>query len=157
MKTLLFLLLIGAIAVTGGWQHYRGGEKSTEGQRAAALAERSRAIAIEVNDAMAAKAGEKKLTPDNIREELAQTGAVVRTRASSQGEIIDDAWIVTVIRSKYVVEKNLSTSDLSIECRNGEVKLNGSVNSADQIGQAVGLALQTSGVHTVVARVALKT
>jgi len=98
-----------------------------------------------------------KLTPENIKDELAKTGQVVRSRAVEVGERMDDARIIAVIRGKYVVEKNLSSFDISVECHEGAVKLTGSVNSPGQIGQAVALALQTNGVHHVVSDLSVKT
>ena len=156
MKTLFILLLIGAIAGAMGWQYYERKQHPTLGQRAADLTERSRQAAIDAKDVVAAKVKEWNLTPENIGEELAKTGSVIRSRAMAVGERMDDVRIVTVIKGKYVMEKNLSSFTISVESQDGEVKLTGSVSSADQIGQAVGLALQTSGVHRVVSQLAVK-
>ena len=157
MKTLFLLLLVGTIAGAIGWQYYQHNQKPTIAERAAALAEHSREMAIEAKEAVAAKADEWKLNPDSIKDELAKTGRVVRSRAIAVGERMEDARIVTVIKGKYIAEKNLSSFDISVECRDGAVKLTGSVFSADQIGQAMGLALQTSGVHSVISDLSVKT
>jgi osmotically-inducible protein OsmY len=157
MKTLFILLVVGAIAAAFGWNYYQHNQKPTIGERAAALAERTRAAAEEAKGVVSAKAREWNLTPEHIRDELAKTGEVVRSRATAAGEKMDDARIVAVIKGKYVVEKNLSSFDISVACDDGTVKLTGWVNSPMQIGRAVELALQTNGVHHVVSDLSLKT
>lgn len=156
MKTLFVLLLIAVIAGAFGWQHYQRSQKPTIQQRAAELAERSRDVAQEARDAVAAKVEDWNLTPESIKNELAKTGQVMRTRAITIGERIDDARIITVIKGKYVVERKLSSLAISVECRDGAVRLSGSVNSADQVAQAVALALKTNGVQSVVSKLSVK-
>lgn len=157
MKTLFVLLVLGVIATAFGWRYYQHNQKPTIGQRAAVLAERTREAAEEAKGVVSAKAREWNLTPDHIRDELAKTGKVVRSRAIVVGEKMDDTRIVAVIKGKYVVEKNLSSFDISVSCDDGTVKLTGWVNSPAQIGRAVELALQTNGVHHVVSDLSLKT
>ena len=157
MKTVFILLLVGVLGGAMAWRYYQRTHPTTFGERASAFAERSQKMAVDARGAMAAKVEEWELTPENIRDELAKTGRVVRTRAIAVGERMDDARIVTVLKGKYVVEKNLSSFDVSVECQNGEVTLSGKVRFAEQIGQAVGLALQTSGVHRVVSHLVVKT
>ena len=157
MKTLLVLLVLGVIASAVGWQYYEHNQKPTMADRAAWFAERTRAAAIEGKDLVSAKAREWKLTPENIREELGKTGQVVRSRAVVVGEKLDDARIIAVIKGKYVAERNLSSFDIAVECDEGAVKLTGSVSSPAQIGRAVELALQTTGVHHVISELSLKT
>lgn len=157
MKTLLVLLVLGVIASAFGWQYYQQHQKPTMADHAALIAERTRAVAIEGRDLVSAKAREWKLTPENIREELGKTGQVVRSRAIAVGEKLDDARIIAVIKAKYVAEKNLSSFDIAVECDAGAVKLTGSVSSPAQIGRAMELALQTTGVHHVISDLSLKT
>ena len=140
-----------------GWHHYQQSQKPTISQQAAGLADRTREVAVQAKDVVVAKAEEWKLTPDIIKEELGKTGHIIRSRAVAMGERMEDARIVAVIKGKYVVEKNLSAFDISVECRDGAVKLTGSVTSPAQIGQAVALALQTNGVHNVISDLSVKT
>ncbi len=157
MKTVLILLLVGVLGGAMAWRYYQRNHPLPFGERATAFAERSRKMAVDARDAMAAKAEAWELTPENIRDELAKTGRVVRTRAVAVGERMEDVRIVTVLKGKYVVEKNLASFDVGVECQDGEVTLSGSVRFPEQIGQAVGLALQTSGVHRVVSHLVVKT
>ena len=156
MKTAIFFLLIGIIAGAVGWRYYQRSQNPTVGQRVEDLADKSREAATDAKEAIATRADVWKLSTENIREELARTGRVVRSTAKAAGERIDDARIVTVIKGKYVVEKDLSAFAINVDCRDGQVQLTGSVSSAEHIGRAVKLALETSGVHDVVSQLEVK-
>ena len=113
-------------------------------------------MADKAREAVADKAEDWKLTPENIKEELLRTGRVVRNKAKAVGERLDDARIIAVIKGKYVVEKDLSTFAINVDCSDGAVKLTGSVASFELIGRAVTLALQTGGVHRVDSQLVVK-
>lgn len=157
MKTLFVILILGVIAGAFGWQYHQRSQKPAIAERAVALIERTKEAAVQTKDAVVAQAEEWKLTPQNVKDELGKTGRVIRSRAISIGERMDDARIVTVIKGKLVVEKNLSVFDIGVECQDGAVKLTGQVDSPAQIGQAITLALQTTGVHNVISDLAVKT
>ena len=156
MKTAFFCLLIGAIAGVVGWRYYERTQHPTLSQRAGDLADKTREVATDAKDAVANKAEDLKLTPEEIKAELAKTGRVVRSKARSVGEIIDDARIITVIKGKYVVDSDLSVFAISIECHDGNVNLTGSVTSAEHVVRAVTLAMHTYGVHNVVSQLEVK-
>lgn len=139
---LFFVTLIGVIV----WRYYQPVEGPAPGPRADVPGARAGENAAE---AAAAKAEDWKLTPENIKEELKRTGRVVRSKARVIGEHIDDARIIAVIKGKYVMDKNLSVLAISVACRDGHVTLTGSATSAELIGRAVDLALQTGGVQNV--------
>ena len=155
MKT-VFILLIGAVLGVVGWRYYQRTENPTMGQRVEQLADKTREAAGDTKDAIVSKAEDLKLTPDNIKDELAKTGRVARSKARDLGDRIDDARIVAIIKGKYVVEKDLSAFAISVDCRDGAVTLTGSVTAPEQIGRAVELALQTGGVHDVVSQLVVK-
>jgi osmotically-inducible protein OsmY len=155
MKTLLILLLVCAISGAWGWRYYQRTQKPTIGERAAAQAERVRETVAEAREVVADKASEWKLAPEEVARDLAKTGRVVRMRTAA-GENTDDTRIVATIKEKFLVESDLSSFEIAVDSRNGEVKLTGEVRSPAQIAQAVGLALQTSGVHRVESQIALR-
>ena len=156
MKTALFFLLIGAILGAVGWRYYQRTQNPTIGQRVEHLADKTRQAASDTKEAVAGKAEDWKLAPDNIKDELARTGRVVRSKARVVGDHIDDARIIAVIKGKYVVDSNLSALAITVECRDGAVKLTGSATSPENIGRAISLALETSGVHNVVSQLVVK-
>lgn len=157
MKTALIFFLIGALA--GGLSLYLYRRDSVPAAAPAAgespLTQKARDSAAEARDAIAAKLDAWHLTPADIRRDLAETGRVVRSKARDAGERVSDARIVTAIKAKYVLERDLSAFDINVDCRDGEVTLTGTVDSAERLGRAVVLALDTEGVHNVVSRLTL--
>jgi len=156
MKSALFFLLIGAVLGVVGWRYYQRTQNPSLGQRVENLAEHARDAARDTKDAVAGKAEDWKLTPEDIQGELAKTGRVVRSKARSMGDSIDDARIITLIKGKYVMDDKLSALAITVDCRDGAVSLTGSATSAENIGRAVTLALETSGVHTVASQLVVK-
>jgi osmotically-inducible protein OsmY len=156
MKKIILILLFGGLCGAIVWHFYQQEESPTIGQRMDNAVDKTRGAAVDAKDAVAAKAEDWKLTPASIREELARTGRVVRSKAKAVGERMDDARIVAVIKGKYVVDSDLSALAISVDCRDGEVKLAGSVASEQHIGRAVTLALQTHGVRNVVSLLVVK-
>jgi len=156
MKTAFIFLVIGAIAGAVGWRYYERSQHPTLQQRADDVADKTRNAATDAKDAVASKAEDWHLTPDSIQDELAKTGRVVRSKAKVMGERIDDARIIAVIKGKYVVAKDLSALAISVDCRDGDVRLTGSVTSTENIARAVTLALQTGGVHNVVSQLVVR-
>ncbi len=156
MKKLFFVLIFGALCGAIVWHFYRQEESPTVGQRVDSAVDKTREAAAEAKDTVAAKAEDWKLTPENIKAELAKTGRVVRSKAKAVGERMDDARIIAVIKGKYVVDSDLSALAISVDCRDGDVKLTGSVSSEQHIGRAVTLALQTHGVRNVVSLLVVK-
>ena len=156
MKTAIIFLLIGAIAGAVGWRYYERSQNPTLQQRAENMADKTRAAATDAKEAVAGKAEDWHLTPDSIKDELAKTGRVVRSKAKGIGERMDDARIIAVIKGKYVVANDLSALAISVDCSGGEVRLTGSVTSTENIARAVTLALQTGGVHNVVSQLVVR-
>jgi hyperosmotically inducible protein len=65
------------------------------------------------------------------------------------GETIDDARIDTVIKAKYILDRDVSAVDISVDVSDGRVVLSGRVGSPAIIGRAMELALDTDGVKSV--------
>ena len=120
----------------------------------AAATAKTKEVAREVRDLAAEKIVEWHLTPEEIKAELERTGRVVRSKANAavakSGEVIDNARVVAVIKSKLVGDQQLSAREIGVEAKQGIVTLTGTVGSAELIGQTVSLALDTEGVTEVV-------
>jgi osmotically-inducible protein OsmY len=163
MKTALIFLLAGGIlgAVALHLYTQREAEENTTDSEAAeksqpdnpSLADKAKDTAESVKDAIGDKLTEWHLTSDDIKNDLAKTGEVVRTKTQAVGEKIADARIVTVIKSKYVLDHDLSAIDISVSSQDGEVALGGTVASPELVGKAVVLALDTDGVHGVTSKI----
>jgi hypothetical protein len=156
MRGALIFFLLGAIAGAFALNYYnqREARRSVTGAEppAASLADKTRDAAGDAKDTISTKLQEWHLTSDDIKRDLARTGEVVRSKAAVANEKITDARIVTVIKSKYVLDRDLSAIDINVDCKDGDVVLNGSVASAELIGRAAVLALDTNGVRNVTSR-----
>ncbi len=151
----LFFFLIGAIAGAVALHLYRSSSSRPAAAESAPLAQ-ARDAATSAHDSVSDRLREWKLTPADIKADLARTGQVVRTKAQVVGARIDDARVVTVIKAQYVLDSSLSARTISVECHDGEVTLAGTVSSADLLGRAVALALDTNGVRNVVSHLTVK-
>lgn len=131
MKKSLFIFVVGLLLGALGWHFYQRKYQPTVSQRAGEMAERTREAA----------AGAKE-----------QTAAGAR----ALGEDLSDAGIVARIKGKYLVDRDISTLAISVECTNGHVTLNGLVDSPILIERAARLARETSGVTGVTANLTVK-
>ena len=114
---------------------------------------KTRATASEVSDRVSEKMREWKLTPADIRADLAKTGEVARENAARARDRVSDARIVTVIKAKFVLDRELSANAIEVTSKDGNVTLSGTVGSEPLIGKAVAHALDTEGVQHVTARI----
>jgi hypothetical protein len=111
----------------------------------------------EHEDYISRKLREWNLTPDEVKHELANARDVVREKGRALGEKVKsataDVTIVAKIKAKYTLDDQLSALAVIVDCREGHVKLSGTVASADLIGRAIVLALDTDGVVDVVSSI----
>jgi hypothetical protein len=113
------------------------------------LGERAAETTTEIKDTLAAKAKEWHLTPEDIKRDLQKGGQIVREKATVAGGKIADVRIVTVIKSKYVLDRDLSAMDIKVDCTDGKVTLTGALASTTLVSKAILLAMDTDGVVNV--------
>jgi osmotically-inducible protein OsmY len=152
MKKFLLGIIIGAALGAFGYYYYE--DKNTRGT----LEEARQSVnnsAGKFKDAL-----QERLDSQEIKKELERTSMVVRDKAKRAGSAIADATadgrITTAIKSKLVAESALSVFSIHVETTDGLVTLSGTVNSHDQIGRAVQIALETDGVVKVVSTLQVK-
>jgi hyperosmotically inducible protein len=108
----------------------------------------------DVDQLMQAKLDAFRLQADKVRQELAETGRVVRQEATVFGKQVadaaTDAGITAHIKAKLVADPKLSALDISVSTTDGVVTLSGKVDSAQLVSRAMLLALETSGVRQVI-------
>ena len=79
---------------------------------------------------------------------------MVRRKASEFGEKIADsaadARLTAAIKAKLAVDPDLSALAISVSTTNGIVTLSGKVGSAELVGKAMLVALETEGVRQVI-------
>ena len=76
--------------------------------------------------------------------------------AATAGLAIDDSIITTKLKTALLADTTLKGSDISVETRNGEVSLTGTVSSPAQKDHAVKIAQSLNGVKNVNNLLALK-
>jgi osmotically-inducible protein OsmY len=159
---LIFGIILGA---AGFWfLQNKARQHPAAEQRAEAAAAQAQSSAGEagkhLSDALKAKLETLDLRSDQIKDELARTGKVVRRKAHDLGgQVADaaaDARIVTAIKAKYAADADLSVWKISVSSDQGHVTLSGTVSAEENIGKAVALALEADGVRDVTSTLTVK-
>ena len=100
------------------------------------------------------KLREWKLQPDDIKDDLAKTGKVIRSKTEKVGQAIADATAdartTAAIKGKLVANRDLSAMSISVNTTAGVVTLSGTVNSPEDVGKAMLVAMETDGVTQVI-------
>ena len=166
MRGFLNGLIIGIIlGAVGFWYlQKKAGEHPEAEQRyeqsAAELRTNASAAAQNMSDALRAKLDTLDLHTDQIKDELARTGKIFRSKTQDAGtqvaDAASDARAVVEIKAKYAEDKTLSAWNISVGCTQGHVTLSGSVSSPDDIGRAVAIAMDADGVHDVTSTLVVK-
>jgi hyperosmotically inducible protein len=152
---LLLGLLLGVAAY---WFVEKKARQNPEAEKryeesAARARESSSDTAHQLSAAFKAKLETLKLNSDSVKDELARSGKIVRSKTPDIGEQVQDAAtdarIVAAIKAKYVADSDISAWQISVESDQGHVTLSGTVSSPEYIGKAVAVALDTDGVRGV--------
>ena len=161
MKTVI-AVLIGAIIGAGVVWFFTADDPMTTLQEAEERAAQEmreaedslRVAAEQARNAWDARLEALQLRAEDIREELAEQGQVIRRTARDFGEVTVDAAMDTrttgIITARLAADEELSVFDIAVSTTGGRVTLSGTVASEELIGRATALALQTDGVREVV-------
>jgi hyperosmotically inducible periplasmic protein len=154
---ILFALILGlAIGAAAVW-YVQSGHSNSRVQSATDQVENA---AKSAGDAIQEKLRVLDLRPQDVKDELARTGQVVRRRAKEAGQAIADATadarITAAIKGKLVASRDLSALSISVNTTSGVVTLSGTVPSTDAISKAMLLAMETDGVKEVVSTLQVK-
>jgi osmotically-inducible protein OsmY len=162
IKGMLLGIILGAV---GYWFVEKKALQHPEAeQRFEASASRAGAATSEaahhLSDALKAKFETLDLQPDKIKEEMARTGKVVRSKTKEiAGKVADaaaDTRTVTEIKAKYLKDSDLSVWSISVSCNDGHVALSGSVPTAEGVAKAIALAYEADGVVDVTSTLEIK-
>jgi hyperosmotically inducible protein len=153
----LFALVLGlAIGAAAVW-YLQSGRGNARVQSATNEMENA---AKSAGDAIQEKLRVLDLRPQDVKDELARTGQVVRRSAKQAGQAIADATadarITAAIKGKLVASRDLSALSISVNTTSGVVTLSGTVPSTDAISKAMLLAMETDGVKEVVSTLQVK-
>jgi hypothetical protein len=150
MRT-LFILVLGLVVGGFGYYLYER-SRHTEADAGSDLSP-----AIETNRP---REGWSDLRTDQIREELARTGTIVRKKAREVGTAVSDATADTRItgrvKAKLALDSDLSALSISVNTTEGVVTLSGNVSSHEHIARAIRLTLETEGVTEVISTLQIR-
>ncbi|HEX7970979.1 MAG TPA: BON domain-containing protein [Thiobacillus sp.] len=79
----------------------------------------------------------------------ADEAAKTKSPGAKVGELIDDAWITTKIKTLLLKEDLLSALKIDVDTKDGMVRLSGQVDKAEQVARAVDIASNVEGVKSV--------
>ena len=156
MKTFIVLLVGVTLGAAAVWFYstYRNDPRMHSAEQKVENAAKN------TRDAAQDKIRALHLTPEDIKDELAHTGQIVRREATSAGQAIADATadarVTGAIKAKLVASRDLSALNISVNTTAGVVTLSGYVNSSEDIGKAILLAMETSGVREVLSTLQVK-
>jgi len=150
MRTLLVLIVGLAIGGAAVWfyTNYR------EDPRVRSAGQKVENAANAAREAVTNQLQVLHLRPDEVKDELARTGQVVRRAAAEAGQAIADATAdartTAAIKAKLLASRDLSALNISVNTTAGVVTLSGTVASPEHISKAMLLAMETGGVREVV-------
>jgi len=154
---LLLALIIGLVIGGAVVWYYHTSEGHARMQNAGGQIQDA---ARSARDTVEDKLRQFNLRTNDIRDELAHTGQVIRRKAQDAGQAIADATadarITTAIKAKLVANRDLSAFSISVNTTGGVVTLSGSVPSTEAISKAMLLAMQTDGVREVISTLQVK-
>ena len=156
MRTFLVLVLGLALGAGAVWFYinYRHDPRMRSAEQKVENAAKT------TRDAAQDKIRDLHLRPEDIKDELARTGKIVRREASQAGHAIADATAdartTTAIKGKLFASRDLSALNISVNTTAGVVTLSGFVDSSEHISKAILLAMETDGVREVVSTLQVK-
>lgn len=80
---------------------------------------------------------------------LLATGCAVVRGQETTGAYVDDAAITTAVKAKFVDDKSVAASSISVETLNGTVQLSGFAKSTTEKAQAEAIARGVRNVRAV--------
>lgn len=87
---------------------------------------------------------------------LATTGCAVTRDQQSVGAYVDDTAITTAVKARFIDNKTVDASSISVETLNGTVMLSGFAKSASEKTVAESLVWKVEGVKSVKNEIAIR-
>lgn len=80
----------------------------------------------------------------------AEAGYIAGQEDQTPGEVIDDQWITTKIKTKLAADWEVSALKINVDTKKGVVTLSGRVGSRREADKTLQIARETKGVKGVV-------
>lgn len=107
----------------------------------------------------AARMAEWKLNASDIQADLTANREIVRTKQQGAGAptgTSDADVLESMVKSRIQADANLAALKLEVDAKKGgEVSLSGKAHSAEEVGRAIAMALDTEGVTRVSSKIKL--
>jgi len=87
---------------------------------------------------------------------IATTGCAVTRGQESVGAYVDDTAITTAVKARFVDNREVDASAISVETLHGTVMLSGFAKSTNEKTQAANLAWKVNGVKAVKNEIAVR-
>src|SRR4029079_13769878 len=87
---------------------------------------------------------------------IAMPGCAVTPRQETTGAYLDDSAITTAVKSKFVENKDVDASSITVETLNGTVMLSGFAKNATEKSTAEALTWKVNGVKSVKNQIAVR-
>ncbi len=108
------------------------------------------------NMSTTARMAEWKLNPSDIQADLDNNKEIVRTKNPEAGAptgTTDKSVVESMVKSRLQADSDIAALKLRVSAdKHGEVTLKGKAHSADEVGRAIALALDTEGVTKVTSK-----
>ncbi len=100
------------------------------------------------------------LRTNDIKDELARGGTVVRQKAQQASKALADATAdartTAAIKAKLFASHDLPAMSISVNTTDGVVTLSGNVHSLQEVSKAMLIAMETEGVRQVISTLQVK-
>src|SRR6266404_6445073 len=140
----IIFALVAGILVGGAAVWFYGTKQGKSAVKA--TGEGIQSAAKSTRDAIQGELKVLDLRSEDIKEDLAKTGQVVRRKAREAGHAIADgtadARVTAAIKGKLLANPDLSAMSISVNTTGGIVTLSGTVSSAEDISKAMLVAME---------------
>ena len=165
-KTLLFSSLVVGLALVGCSKSARTSSSTASNNNPPPPASTADALAKNASDAMHSAANtvaatahevEWKLTNNDIKDDVAAGRTIERTKSGAPtGATFDRSELKSAVQTRIRTDDLIANMPIDIDAdRDGQINLSGKVNTTDQVGRAIAVALGTDGVTKVSSKIKL--
>jgi hypothetical protein len=143
MKKYTIVFIVGILVGTGSYWTFRDGPLATK--------VRENALVQKVSEKV-----DERVT-NRLKEEMEKQGKIVMNKpAESSIPKLDNGRLSDLVKAKIAAEPMLSDASIKEDVKDGEVSLQGSAASYDQVARAMRLALECDATKTVVSTIQIK-
>jgi hypothetical protein len=143
MKKHLITFIVGLVIGTAGYWTFRDGPLATKVRESA----------------LVQKVGEKidERVTDRLKEEMEKQGKIVMNKPAGLAiPKIEDGRLTDLVKAKIAAEPMFADASLKADSKDGEVSLQGTAASYEQIARAMRLALDCDATKSVVSTIQVK-